>query len=72
MIKSKKDYKRYIDYEVNNYKRNYPDFTNELKNIVSFQKLYRKTEYYTNCKNKGINYYILKILNYRFEKLSIK
>lgn len=72
MIKNKEDYKRYINYEKENYKKSYPNFTKELKNIVKFQKLYRKLEYYTNCKNNGINKIISKILNYRFEKLSIR
>ena len=66
MIKSKKDYKRYLKIEINNYKDSYPNFTKEHKNIIKFQKIYRKLEYYTNCKksllSKIIKYYLQ--LNY--------
>lgn len=72
MIKNKNDYKRYIKYEEENYKNSYPNFTNELKKILKFQKLYRKLEYYTNCKKGIINNIIKKIIKYKFEKKSIQ
>ena len=72
MINSKKEYKRYIKYEEENYKNSYPNFTKELKKILKFQKLYRKLEYYTNCKKGFLNKLIKKELQYRFDKKSIK
>ena len=72
MIKNKQDYKRYIKYEENNYKKSYPNFTKELKKILKFQKLYRKLEYYTNCKKGFLNKIIIKYINYKFEKKSLK
>ena len=72
MINSKEEYKRYIKYEEENYKNSYPNFTKELKKILKFQKLYRKLEYYTNCKKGFLNKQIKKILQYRFDKKSLK
>lgn len=72
MIKNKEDYLRYIKIEEENYKYSYPNFTKELKNIVKFQKLYRKLEYYHNCKHSPLDKLIKKYLNYKFDKLSIK
>ena len=69
MIKSKEDYKRYLKTEEENYKKSYQNFTKELKDIVKFQKLYRKLEYYENCKKSLI---IKKYLNYKFNVLSNK
>lgn len=72
MIKSKIDYENIINLEETNYRRSYPNFTNELKKILKFQKLYRKCEYYHNCRTDffGVIYY--RLLNYRFEYLSFK
>lgn len=72
MIKNKNDYKRYIKYEEENYKNSYQNFTKELKMILKFQKLYRKLEYYTNCKKGLINKIILNILNFKFNKKSMQ
>ena len=72
MINNKQDYKRYIKYEEENYKDSYPNFTKELKKILKFQKLYRKLEYYTNCKKGLLNKIYTKLLNYKFDKKSIK
>ena len=72
MIKNKNDYKRYIKYEKENYKNSYPNFTKELKMILKFQKLYRKLEYYTNCKKGLINKIIINILNFKFNKKSMQ
>lgn len=54
MIRNKDDYKRYIKIEKDNYHYSYPNLTKELKKIIKFQKLYRKLEYYTNCKKSFI------------------
>ena len=72
MIKSKEDYKRYIKYEEENYRKSYSNFTSELEKILKFQKLYRKLEYYTNCKKGLFNKILLKLINYKFEKKSLK
>ncbi len=72
MIKNKEDYKRYIEIEETNYRRSYPKFTQELESILKFQKLYRKVEYYENCKKGFINKMIKKYLNYKYNKKSIK
>lgn len=69
MIKSKADYERYIKIEEDNYKKSYPNFTKELKDILRYQKLYRKLEYYENCNKSPI---IKKYLNHKFNKLSDK
>ena len=69
MIQNKNDYKRYIKIEKDNYHESYPNLTKELKKIIKYQKLYRKLEYYTNCKKSFI---IKKYLNYKFDYLSTK
>ena len=69
MIKNKSDYKRYLKIEKENYIFSYPNLTNELKKIMKFQKLYRKLEYYTNCKKFPL---LTKILLLKYENLSIK
>jgi serine O-acetyltransferase len=50
MIKNKKDYLRYIKNEETKMRRSYPTFTRELELILKYIKLYRKAEYYYNCK----------------------
>ena len=72
MINSKSDYKRYIKKEVDNYKKSYPNFTYELKKIVKFQKLYRKLEYYHNCKKSILGKILKQIIKCRHNRLSIK
>ena len=69
MIKSREDYKRYLKIEEENYRKSYPDFTKELKDILKYQKLYRKLEYYENCKKSSI---IKKYLKHKFDRLSNK
>lgn len=72
MINNKKDYKHYIKVEINNYKNSYPDLTLELKRIIKFQKIYRKLEYYNNCKKSPLFKPIKIYLFYKYDKLSIK
>lgn len=72
MIKNKDDYKRYITIEDKLYHDNYPNFTYELKKILKFIKLYRKVEYYHNCRKDILGKLYYKLLNYKFKKLSIK
>lgn len=72
MIRNKEDYKRYIKIEEDNYIKSYPIFTREHKKILRFQKLYRKLEYYENCKKSYIDQIIKKVLQYRFNRLSDK
>ncbi len=40
--------------------------------IWKFQKLLRKLEYYTNCRNKGIYKLYILILRYKFKNISLK
>lgn len=72
MIRSKNDYLMFIRNEEKNYRKSYPFFTHELEKILLFQKLYRKCEYYNNCRNDFFGRIVYKLLNYRFEKLSFK
>ncbi|MCA0152998.1 serine O-acetyltransferase [Winogradskyella vincentii] len=78
MITNKKDYKFYrerdrIALEISN-----NTITSRLKNFFfpspcwKFQKLMRKLEYYTNCRNKGLYKIYIMYLKYRYRKLSIK
>lgn len=69
MINSKEDYKRYINYEEAKMRKSYPNFTSEHKKILKFLKLYRKYEYYYNCKKNSI---MTKILEYKYINLSLK
>ncbi len=69
MIKSKEDYERYIKKEEENYRKSYSDFTKELKDILKYQKLYRKLEYYENCNKSPIIHFFLK---HKFYRLSNK
>ena len=72
MIKSKSDYNRIVRNEEKNYLKSYPHFTKELEKILSFQKLYRKCEYYSNCRDDFFGRIYGMYLNYLFERLSFK
>ncbi len=72
MIRSKKDYQRYLKVEEEFYHSSYPHFTNELKKILKFIKLYRKVEYYHNCRSDLFGRIYFKLLYWRFERLSIQ
>lgn len=75
MIKSKKDYKFYL--EADRMARDYPKkilymgIHGEMP-VFLFQRLMRKTEYYNNCKRGLINKLILFFLKYRYKKKSMK
>lgn len=78
MIKSKADYKYYIkrDRIALNVKSN--TLKSKVIGIISpnpiytFQKRMRKLEFYTNCRNKGLNKIYIAYLKYKFKKISIK
>ena len=72
MIQSKHDYQKYIKEEINNYKSDYPPLTTELKKIIKFQKIYRKLEYYTNCKKSLLSKIIKYFLQLKYNHLSEK
>lgn len=72
MIQNKSDYKRYIKIEKDFYYDSYPIFTKELKTILKFIKLYRKVEYYHNCRKDPLGKIYFFILNHYFEKKSIQ
>tara|TARA_R110002111_G_scaffold101872_1_gene157673 strand:- start:294 stop:875 length:582 start_codon:yes stop_codon:yes gene_type:complete len=40
--------------------------------IWKFQKTMRKLEYYTNCKNNGLNKIYIAFLKYKYKKISLK
>lgn len=69
MIKSKKEYKEYLKYEKNRYYKSYPHLTKEHKNIMKFLKIYRKKEYYYNCKK---NIFLKKIIDMKYDMLCEK
>ena len=75
MIKSKKDYKFYIEADriARNYlkKRIWSVHTKEIPLLI-YQILMRRTEYYNNCKKGIINKLILLLLKYKYKKMSIK
>lgn len=78
MIKSKADYKYYLERD----KLALNVKSNTLKSkviglispnpIYTFQKRMRKLEFYTNCQNKGLNKIYVAYLKYKFKKISIK
>ncbi|WP_426430417.1 serine O-acetyltransferase [Winogradskyella sp. HB-48] len=78
MIKSKADYKYYIERDriALNVKSN--TLKSKVIGVISpnpiytFQKRMRKLEFYTNCKNKGLNKLYVAYLKYKFKKISIK
>jgi serine O-acetyltransferase len=78
MIKSKADYKYYLEKDriALNVKSN--TLKSKVIGIISpnpvyiFQKRMRKLEFYTNCKNKGLNKIYIAYLKYKFKKISIK
>ncbi|MCB0399873.1 MAG: serine acetyltransferase [Winogradskyella sp.] len=78
MIKSKADYRYYLERDriALNVKSN--TLKGKVIGIISpnpiytFQKRMRKLEFYTNCKNKGLNKIYVAYLKYKFKKISIK
>ena len=75
MIKSKEDYKFYL--EADRLARDYPKKIFWIGNrkeipLLKYQMLMRKTEYYNNCKKNFINKIITLFLKYRYKRLSIK
>ena len=78
MIRSKKDYSKYIDQDRIALGILNRDFKHKLKSIVSpnyiwkFQKTMRKLEFYENCKNHGFHKVYILYLKYRYKKISLK
>lgn len=72
MIRTKKDYQRYIQIEKDFYFDSYPNFTYELKKIFKFILLYRKVEYYHNCRKDLVGILYQHFLTWKFQKLSLK
>lgn len=78
MIKSKVDYKYYLERDriaLNVKPKNLEDKVIGVISpnpIYTFQKSMRKLEYYSNCKNKGLNKLYTAYLKYKFKKISIK
>lgn len=78
MIKTKSDYIDYYSQDKIALGIKSSDLKSKIINFISpnpiwtFQKRLRKLEYYTNCKNYGINKLYIYYLHYRFKKASIK
>lgn len=78
MIKSKADYRYYLDRDriALNVKSN--TLIGKIIGVISpnpvytFQKRMRKLEYYSNCKNRGLTKLYIAYLKYKFKKTSIK
>jgi len=78
MIKSKKDYRYYLERDAIARGVNNQTFKYKVKEILSptktwkFQKKLRKLEYYSNCKNNIISRVYTKLISYSFQKLSLQ
>ena len=69
MIKSKSDYKKYVESEKERYYDSYSKITFEHKKLMKFLKIYRKNEYFHNCKKSKI---LLKYIDKKYHKLCSK
>ena len=69
MIKSKDEYKKYIKYEKERYYKSYADITFEHKKLIKFLKLYRKNEYFHNCKKSKI---LLNYIDKKYNNLCLR
>lgn len=78
MITNKEEYKYYVKRDQIALEIDNSSITNKFKNLLfpnptwKFQKLMRRLEYYSNCKNSGINKLYILCLKYKYRKLSIK
>ncbi len=78
MIQSKTDYKEYLKRDRIALEISNDSITSKIKNLFfpnpiwKFQRLMRKLEYYTNCKNKGLNKLYILYLRYRYRSISVK
>jgi len=78
MITTKKDYKYYLERDAIALEICRNSITSKIKNYLlpsptwKFQKLMRKLEFYTNCKNVGLYKFYILYLKYKYRKLSIK
>jgi serine O-acetyltransferase len=78
MIRSEKDYKRYLNQDKKALGISNTGLSSRFINFLSpnyiwkFQKTLRKVEYYINCKNKGIYKVYLYYLKYKLKNVSIK
>ena len=78
MIKSKTDYKYYLNRDRVALNVKTKTFESKIISLISpnpiytFQRRMRKLEYYTNCKNKGVYKLYIAYLKFKFKKSSIK
>ena len=78
MIRSKLDYHNYLEQDKKALDINVNSLSAKIINIISpnhiwkFQKILRKVEYYTNCKNQGINKIYLNYLKFKLKNISLK
>lgn len=78
MIKSKSDYKRYLEQDKIALRLQHLNLIDKFLNFISpnqiwkFQKLLRKVEYFQNCKSSGFSKLFYFYLKYKFKNQSIK
>jgi serine O-acetyltransferase len=78
MIKSKSDYKYYLNRDKIALNVSSNTFQSKIIGIISpnyiytFQKRMRKLEYYSNCRNKGLAKLYIAYLKYKYKKISLK
>ena len=72
MIKSKADYQNFIKVEAAAYHKSYPDFTYEHRILIKFLKLYRKVEYFHNCRKDLIGKIYYQLLLKKYQRQEIK
>ncbi|WP_243472006.1 serine O-acetyltransferase [Winogradskyella sp. MH6] len=78
MIKNKADYIEYLNRDRIALEVNNDSLSSKIKNLFfpnpvwRFQRLMRKLEYYTNCKNKGLYKIYILYLKYKYRSISIK
>ncbi|MEC0344808.1 serine O-acetyltransferase [Peribacillus frigoritolerans] len=73
MISNKEDYKEYLQSDLRSAKIQKWKWQFRYKHeILKFQRLLRKIEYYQNCKNDLFSKIHLLFLKYRYKKISLK
>jgi serine O-acetyltransferase len=78
MINTNSEYKYYLERDRVALEVYNNSLSQRLKNfffpnpVWTFQKRMRKLEYYTNCKNQGLNKLYIYYLKYRYKAISVK
>ncbi|WP_299128702.1 serine acetyltransferase [uncultured Winogradskyella sp.] len=78
MIKSREDYRYYLERDLIALDIYNGSITSKIKNYLfrdpvwAFQRRMRKLEYYTNCKNKGLYKLYIIYLKFMYRRISVK